>query len=557
EWGETHALNDGSVSIPDSLTQLSAGGGSGVVLSDGTLVFPMQATKTGGKTVLLAMRFTKSKRKWELSYSTMAADCRDPSIVEWDGQTLLMIASCGDGYYHVYESASGGKIWSQLGVPITRAWENSQNRQAGGAQSGVTTVEIEGRKVMLLTVPVLAEEGSGAAKGKGRLRLWLTDTVHTVDVGSVSREGDDAGAGSLLYGSKKKELILLYEKKTSGDSYSLVTVNLTAQLQRVHEVVRTWKDVDNTLKTCSASGQAKGLCAGPVPTKGLVGFLSAKSTGSEWGDEYFGVNATVTQGKRRVPNGVTFQGAGAGAVWPVAKAGQIQLYCFAKNRFTLAATVSIHASPGKDGSSIPLMGAKMMDANSTVLFGLSYTRAKKWEVTVNGKSRNLSADAGEWVDNATYHVALCMHDLNDWHVYVDGKKICSSNRVGHFMKRGAISHFYVGGDSAKGAEGSHHVTVANVLLYNRLLEEGEVQTLAARKVTIPPPEAEKPPIPQGTRVGGEGAAGAQPLPDVVTSKSTAGPRAKSSKADSSVRGCGAAVLLPLLLLGLWGGVSLV
>ncbi|RNE95240.1 trans-sialidase, partial [Trypanosoma conorhini] len=85
QWSETHAVQPEAHASLNSLTRLAGGGGSGLVLSDGTLVFPMQATdKTAGTSVLLVMRFTASEKKWTLSYDTTGASCSDPSVVEWE-----------------------------------------------------------------------------------------------------------------------------------------------------------------------------------------------------------------------------------------------------------------------------------------------------------------------------------------------------------------------------------------------------------------------------------------------------------------------------------------
>ncbi|RNE95151.1 trans-sialidase, partial [Trypanosoma conorhini] len=364
EWGKPHSVEPGTVRRVQSLTRLVGGGGSGVVLSDGTLAFPMQATDKDGKSVLLVMRFTPSDNKWELSYDTAGAGCRDPSIVEWgeDGG-LLAMAHCAGGYYDVY--GSPGRQWYRAGEPITRVWGNSLKRQGGhGVQSGFTTAEFGDKKVMLLTTPVYSAEGDAA---KARLHLWATDMQRVYDVGAVSDESHSAAASSLLYKSAaKEELIALYEKKAEdGESYSLVSVPLTAKLQEIKEVVKKWTALDKALKECTSTGSdavpaLKGVCKSSVPTEGLVGLLSNTLEKTAWKDEYRCVDATVTAGAvastAGIVSGVTFKGAGAGAEWPVGKLGQNQPYYFANNEFALVATVVIHAVPERN---TPLLGARM------------------------------------------------------------------------------------------------------------------------------------------------------------------------------------------------------
>ncbi|EKF98009.1 trans-sialidase, putative, partial [Trypanosoma cruzi] len=208
---------------------------------------------------------------------------------------------------------------------------------------------------MLVTLPVYAEKDK-----KGKLHLWLTDNTHIVDIGPVSGEGD-AAASSLLYKSgtgedKKEELIALYEKKKGVEetSHGMVSVLLAEQLQRVKEVLATWKEVDKRVSQLCATLLAQkdpstgDVCSAAVKiTDGLVGFLSGNFSDGTWMDEYLGVNATVKKkdGVATKENGVTFKERGAWAEWPVGKQGENQLYHFANYKFTLVATVSIDGEP--------------------------------------------------------------------------------------------------------------------------------------------------------------------------------------------------------------------
>ncbi|EKF98521.1 trans-sialidase, putative, partial [Trypanosoma cruzi] len=221
---------------------------------------------------------------------------------------------------------------------------------------------------MLVTLPVYAEKDSSE---KGKLHLWLTDNTHIVDIGPVSGDDDDVAASSLLYKSgrsgdnekeQKEELIALYEKKNNDDgkpSPSLWSVLLTAQLQRVKEVLATWKKVDQTVsQLCPLSADEdaspENACSpdGKI-TDGLVGFLSGNFSENKWRDEYLGVNATVKGNDGATEDGgnkaklhegsVKF--TGAWAEWPVGSQGENQLYHFANYNFTLVATVSIHNVP--------------------------------------------------------------------------------------------------------------------------------------------------------------------------------------------------------------------
>ncbi|RNE95656.1 trans-sialidase, partial [Trypanosoma rangeli] len=337
-----------------------------------------------------------------------------------------------------YKSTGAGTDWFGS-TPITRVWGTSLKRQGDGVRSGFITAAIEDKKVMLLTTPVYSEEKKEDNKnGKGRLHLWVTDNARVHDVGPVSSEEHDAAASSLLYrkkSEKEEELVLLYEKKNDGDdSFSLVSVRLTAQLERIKEVVKTWKEIDAALEGCTSTGivdplRRKNVCNGPIPTEGLVGFLSNALTdgtdaGKVWKDEYLGVNATV-KGETVTSTewGLRFKGAAAGAEWPVGSKGQNQPYYFANNEFTLVATVAIHAVPEED---TPLMGARMNDTDGTALFDLSYTREKKWKFQIANTKTGQDADYFELELNKTYQVLVEMN-INEWYVYINGANIYDSD----------------------------------------------------------------------------------------------------------------------------------
>ncbi|RNE95055.1 trans-sialidase, partial [Trypanosoma rangeli] len=431
-----------------------------------------------------------SENKWQPLLDTVGEGCGDPSIVEWGEERyrhLLMMAPCTDGSYHVHSTAESWEYWYSS-APISRVWGNSHDRKGDGVRSGLITATIDGKKVMLLTTPVYSEE-----KGESQLHLWMTDNARVHDVGPVSREGDDAAASSLLYRADKKELILLYEKK-SGDSYSLVAVNLTEQLEQIKSVVKAWNDVDTALKNCASTGtvdsRIKNVCKAAVPTEGLAGFWSNSLEGNLWKDEYLGVNTMVHGGNvAGTEGGVRFRGVGARAEWLVGNKGQFQPYHFVNNDFTLVATVMINAVPKTEGR-VPLMGVRMNDDASTVLVGLFYTKEKKWGVTVNKRHWELPDENVTWQPGTTYQVVL-KRDWNEFYVYIDNNELIQEQVVVSDYTSYDVLDFYVGGDGAKGT-GEVDVTVGNVLLYNYGLHGDELTSLSASKVTLPTPAGEWP-----------------------------------------------------------------
>ncbi|EKF28278.1 trans-sialidase, putative, partial [Trypanosoma cruzi marinkellei] len=392
---------------PETWTQLIGGGGSGVHTKDGTLVFPVEGTKKkkgeaqdNEKAVSLLIYTSEDTTNWRLSKWMSDGGCSDPSVVEWEKDNqLMMMTACDDGRRRVYESGDKGESWTEALGTLSRVWGNKQGEEAKAVRSGFITATIEERNVMLVTLPVYLDFEKGG-NGKDELHLWLTDNTHIVDIGPVSSDKDVA-ASSLLYksgGTNNEELIALYEKKGGGEaqSHSIWSVLLTEQLQRVKDVLATWKKVDGIVsQLCPTSNAAQdrspdNVCSAVKIRAGLVGFLSCSFSDNTWRDEYLGVNATLhnvgAEKATKTSDGVTFQGAWA--EWPVGRQGENQLYHFANYNFTLVATVSIDGDP-KEGSPVHLIGVKINntdDTENTVLLGLSYNSEKKWKLSCGGEA---------------------------------------------------------------------------------------------------------------------------------------------------------------------------
>ncbi|ESS60608.1 trans-sialidase [Trypanosoma cruzi Dm28c] len=470
-----------------------------------------------------------------------------------------MMTACDDGRRRVYESSDMGDSWTEALGTLSRVWGNKHGEGEKGVRSGFITATIGGddnRNVMLVTLPVYAKEAVTGGNGKGKLHLWLTDNTHIVDIGPVS--DDDAAASSLLYKSagsetnKEEELIALYEKKKGfGYSQSLVMVSvlLTEQLQRVKEVLETWKKVDQTVsKLCPSESAAKDTspgtpCSPTVKiTDGLVGFLSGNFSENTWRDEYLGVNATVKNkdGAKKADNGVQFKGAWA--EWPVGEQGVNQLYHFANYNFTLVATVSIHGEP--TSGSVPLIGVRAGSDGVNKLMELSYGSGKKWRALCGDGTT--AEHSSTWEAEKTYQVAIVLRNGNQGSVYVDGQRVCVSvqSNLANTESKG-ISHFYIGGDggSAENTVGDEDVsvTVSNVLLYNRPLTftggSADLEEDIASPSEAPAEQASS----QQSRKKRE----AQQVPAASSSHAVG----EATGDGGIVRGSG---LLPLLLLlGLW------
>ncbi|RNC46075.1 amastigote surface protein 4 [Trypanosoma cruzi] len=538
-----------------SLTRLIGGGGSGVQTKDGTLVFPVEGTKNG-KTISLII-YSSATEGGKLSKGMSADGCSDPSVAEWKGK-LMMMTACDDGRRRVYESGDKGDSWTEALGTLSRVWGNNQKGNEMGVGSGFTTATIENRDVMLVTLPVYANNAEkGQVNEKGVLHLWLTDNTHIVDIGPVSGD-DDAAASSLLYKTdNNEELIALYEKKGDGEpSPGMVSVLLTEQLQRVKDVLATWKKVDKRVsKLCPTSSAAKNPsagngCSAGKTTDGLVGFLSGSFSDNTWKDEYLGVNATVTnkEGAAEADNGVTFKGRGAWAEWPVGKQRENQLYHFANHNFTLVATVYVHGEP-KSGS-VSLMGVRVGTDGGTKLMELSYGSGKKWQaLCCDGTTKRLKST---WEPQRQYQVAIVLRNGTQGSVYVDGQRVCESvqSKFENTESKG-ISHFYIGGnggnaENTAGDEGVS-VTVRNVLLYNRPL----TFTGGSADLEEDIASASEAPVEQAASQQSRKNRETQQVPAALSSHAVG----EKTGDDGIVRGSGLLPLL-LLLLGLWGFAAL-
>ncbi|ESS61253.1 putative trans-sialidase [Trypanosoma cruzi Dm28c] len=293
----------------------------------------------------------------------------------------------------------------------------------------------------------------------------------------------------------------MYEKKkvnTDKTSHSLWSVPLTEQLQRVKDVLQTWKEADKTVSKLCPSSAGELLSTGSARrdfkiTDGLVGFLSGKFSENTWRDEYLGVNATVKKkdgetGAEQTSDGVKFTGRGAGAEWPVGEQGENQLYHFVNYNFTLVATVSVDKVPQEEGSPISLMGAKMNGDGKTVLLGLSYDKEKKWKLSCGGGTSTKDQSV-TLATETTHHVVILLRNGTQGSAYVDGQRVGRDEQCKlKNTEDKKISHFYIGGDgnSAGGVSEVQDVsvTVTNVLLYNRPLDDDEINALNT-KLSIP------------------------------------------------------------------------
>ncbi|EAN86314.1 trans-sialidase, putative [Trypanosoma cruzi] len=481
-------------------------------MQDGTLVFPVQFLTMGGSTASTVMYWNSGQQHWTFANSATHAGCTSPSILEWEAGKIIMITSCESDRRRVYESTDKGNTWTEALGTLSRVWGNSLAGLGLHIQSGFITATIGGKKVILLTQLEYFRDNQ-----MGRIHLWLTDTNRIYHVGLLPT-GYGATSSSLLYADGR--LYCLYKTGFGNDSVA-DPLDLTLELQRIMYALSTWAANDNALRQCSSIAANAALsrwdCSVSIPTAGLVGHLADTLRGDTWEDEYLGVNAVVRGAKKKAPSGLTFEGQGAGAEWPVGKQWPNIPLHFANYGFTLAATVSIHEVPK---GITPLMGLKKM--GTTTLLGLSYDNNMEWSVVNDLFPKHFTA----WEVDKTYHVVLKMHD-GVGSVYVDGTLLWNM-RLRNSFNEGLdeVSHFYFGAYDEQLSSRKIHATVANVFLYNRPLNETEIGALNASKVTIPPPEREPEPAAAATSPSVESASDtvATNTQPTVPSSAAAGPQ---------------------------------
>ncbi|RNF09072.1 trans-sialidase [Trypanosoma rangeli] len=404
---------------------------------------------------------------------------------------------------------------------------------------------------MLVTNPM----GSAAQRSSGpdRLHLWLSDGARVYDVGPFFDAETHTVASALLFAQNK--LFLLHESYRKRNHIVFLT-ELSAQLQQIKSVLGTWKEVDKKVSThCGsvAGGGARpgAACVAPMPTKGLVGFLSGNVTTHEWNDEYLGVNAVVTGAVETTANGLTFKGRGAWAEWPVGKQGQNQRYYFANYNFTLVAMVTIHAVPAGGSGPLSLLGVR--PEGGAAAMSVSYDEQQRWQLVYGG--RVLQASTGTWETGKAYQVALVVQEGRG-SVYVDGYFQLASQESWKSGTSKEISHFFIGedGGSADGERNADNVRVmvGDVLLYNRPLSaEALLDHFREPKSAAPPPSTS--PKAASAHISSSSATDAASGVNADHNARTEMPpsaKAKNKHAD----GCGCAsrvLLLLLLLLGLW------
>ncbi|RNE95678.1 trans-sialidase [Trypanosoma conorhini] len=430
------------------------GAGSGVVMGNGTVVFPMEAlSEEAGKYLATVVYLSSDDKKGYMAKGVANSGCSYTTLVEYQDGKFLMMASCKDGARRVFLSSNLGETWVEALGTLSRVWGNSPKRTGHGSQDGLAAATIAGKRVFLLTHPVFPQSSSYA----NQIHLWLSDGTRIFDVGPISANSNYKAASSTLLYAKDK-LFSLYERK-EVDKQRFVLVRLDDQLERIKEVLAQWDKLEKDFsKSCTSLGVA-GACDGS--TRG-VGLLSNAGSASHWNDEYLCVDAAVS-GATKVADGFEFSGSNSRAEWPVGAQGQNQRYHFANYNFALLATVTVNDPTG--GASV--LGVRLNGTDSAGnRFGLLCSGDNNW--VVKSRTGEKVAQAARCESKKQYRVLLTLQE-GSFSFYINGEalKLAGADAAALAKKDSEeIAHFYFGADDGmSGVDGS--VTVKNVFLMSR------------------------------------------------------------------------------------------
>ncbi|EKF29518.1 trans-sialidase, putative, partial [Trypanosoma cruzi marinkellei] len=458
EWGNPRPLLENkTLKNEDKANCLFPGVGSGVLMEDSTLVFPVRTMNDREDEFFSMIVYSKDNgSSWALSRGMSPADCLEPLVTEWEKGQILMIVYCVFGGQRVYESRDMGTTWTEARGKLSGVWGELRSGEPQELSLGVyalITAAIEGRKVMLYTQ-------RGYASWKKRttaLCLWVTDNNRTFYVGPVAMNdaSSDELASTLLYSGGN---LYLSRTRDSGDGRAISLSSLTEELTKIKSVLRTWAQKDTFFSSLS------------IPTAGLVAVLSDAANNDTWYDEYRCMHARVINATK-VKDGFNFTGLHSGVLWPVNGWSHDVRRASLSHDFTLVASVTIQDVPGE---SVPLLTATLEKNNSRHSIVLSYTADKNWETGLKNK---LMSSA--WEPNKEYQLALTLQGKKAL-FYIKGQLLAEEEVPLTDEAPLELVQFCFCACSEKKLDQNSPVTVKKVLLYNRLLDFTEMSAIKER-----------------------------------------------------------------------------
>ncbi|EAN90695.1 putative trans-sialidase, Group II [Trypanosoma cruzi] len=454
KWGTPTSLSQTNLKTPKAgLKDFDSSGVSGVVMEDGTLVFPMMAKSEEEDVYSMIIYSTDNGSIWALSEDMSPAECLNPRITEWEG-SLLMIVDCENGQ-RVYESRDMGTAWTEAIGKLPGVWTNSQPEDSQDESlhvDALITATIEGRKVMLYIQRGYASEEYEA----NALYLWVTDNNRSFYFGPVGMDTsvEEELAGVLLYSDGNLHLL---QQRDNDKGSALSLSRLTEELSTVKFFLSTWTQKDIFFSSFS------------IPTAGLVAVLSDAASDDTWYDEYLCLNATVRNAKK-VKDGFQLTEPSSRVSWSVNIPDDNVRHISLSHDFTLVASVIIEVTPS---GNTPLLTATMADTNSNHTMGVSYTADNKWGKMFEDK---ITTESRPWEPKKEYQVVLMLQG-NKASVYVDGKLLGEEETMLTGETPLGLVRFCFGACEIH----NFPVTVKNVFLYSRPLNPTEMRAIKERR----------------------------------------------------------------------------
>ncbi|RNE96866.1 putative trans-sialidase [Trypanosoma rangeli] len=402
--------------------------GRGVVDKSKKVVFPLVAVSSeSGAHVCTVLYSTNggsaASRAWKFpSSGAVAEGCVAATLLEWGGK-LLMIATDELQRYRLYESGGAEAAWKEVTGSHAYLLGDFLKGVERGEGDDFITATIDGAEVVLFSRQWHSYDDETKTIGSV-LQLWMTDNKRMHPVGPIATDPLQSHEFSaLLYAKDDNKLFAVYERRDNTSS-GLIFAPLTEQLQRVKDVLGAWKKADakvaalcGAATTAGEPAQSGAACNPPVPTDGLVGFLSDAGNATQWADDYLWMNATVREATK-IANGFNLTGPASRIVWPVVEQAGAPAYSFAGRGLTVVATATIRRAPT---SATTLLGVGVSVGRHVLELSLSYDEGKRWRTGGRGGA---STAALPWMEGATYQVALTVRDVSG-SAYVDGEMVGS------------------------------------------------------------------------------------------------------------------------------------
>ncbi|RNC35083.1 trans-sialidase [Trypanosoma cruzi] len=97
-WAEPKLLSQQiSTHTQDHLRELLTAGGSGILMQNDALVFPLVVVSWKNQPFSMITCSTEKGNNWVFPESIFCVGCLDPRITEWESGQILMIVHCVDG----------------------------------------------------------------------------------------------------------------------------------------------------------------------------------------------------------------------------------------------------------------------------------------------------------------------------------------------------------------------------------------------------------------------------------------------------------------------------